>query len=153
MNKYHEEYEAEIKRNKGRTKYDYKRKKHVPIKPKCGYLAKAVREFYTDLAVVAKNDPIFNKALKVASRVYENSPKLPDPCILLRKLERLGEVARLNLLRYEKRFSPGFLMSESHYVVVCRSERSNWKLRICTQNGLHRIMWRLSIGWNLETNG
>ena len=79
--KYHEGYEAEIKRNKSKTKYDYKHKKHVPLKPKCGYLAKAVREFYTDLADVANNDPVFNKALKVASRAYEDLPKLNYPSL------------------------------------------------------------------------
>ena len=79
--KYHEEYEAEIKRNTGKTKHDFRRKKHVPIKPKCGYLAKAVREFYTDLADAANNDPIFNKALKVASRAYEDLPKLRYPSL------------------------------------------------------------------------
>ena len=79
--KCHEEYEAEIKRNTGKTTYDYMLKKHVPIKPKCGYLAKAVREFYRDLADAANNDPIFNKALKVASRVYKDLPKLRDPSL------------------------------------------------------------------------
>lgn len=63
--KYHEDYLAEIKRNKGNTKNDYKYEKHVPIKPKCWYLAKTVRELYTDIADVANEDPIFNKALKV----------------------------------------------------------------------------------------
>ena len=37
-----EEYDAEGKRNKGKTKYDAKRKRHVPIKPSTGYVAKAV---------------------------------------------------------------------------------------------------------------
>ena len=41
------EYDAEVARNVGKFKYDSKRKKHVPIKPTCGFLAKAVREFYS----------------------------------------------------------------------------------------------------------
>ena len=53
----------------------------MPIKQKCGCLAKAVREFYTDLADAANNDPIFNKALQVASRAYEELPKLRDPSL------------------------------------------------------------------------
>ena len=28
-----EEYDLEVEKNKGKTKYDYKRKRHVPIKP------------------------------------------------------------------------------------------------------------------------
>ena len=35
-----EEYDAEVQRNQGKTKYDYKRKKHVPIKPTKGTLPK-----------------------------------------------------------------------------------------------------------------
>ena len=31
-----EEYEAEVERNKGKTRYDCKRKKHVPIIPTTG---------------------------------------------------------------------------------------------------------------------
>ena len=45
VSKRKEEYDAEVARNVGKFKYDSKRKKHVPIKPTCGFLAKAVREF------------------------------------------------------------------------------------------------------------
>ena len=37
-----EEYDAEVQRNQGKTKYDSKRKRHVPIKPTTGYVAKVV---------------------------------------------------------------------------------------------------------------
>ena len=43
--KFKEEYDAEIKRNEGKTKYDTKRKRHVPIKPSTRYVAKAIRSF------------------------------------------------------------------------------------------------------------
>ena len=36
----------------GKTKYDYKRKKHVPMKPIQGFIAAAVRNFYADLSKV-----------------------------------------------------------------------------------------------------
>ena len=46
--KFKDEYEAEVKKNEGKTKYDAKRK-HVPIKPSTGYVAKAVQHFYSDM--------------------------------------------------------------------------------------------------------
>ena len=46
--KYKKEYDKEVKTLQGKTHYDYKRKKHVPIKPKQWFLAAAVREFYSD---------------------------------------------------------------------------------------------------------
>ena len=54
-------------------------KKHVPIKPTCGFLAKAVREFYSDLADVKNDDPRFNRALKLASRCFNDIEQLRDP--------------------------------------------------------------------------
>ena len=66
VSKRKEEYDAEVARNVGKFKYDSKRKKHVPIKPTCGFLAKAVHEFYSGLDV-KNDDPRFNRALKLAS--------------------------------------------------------------------------------------
>ena len=45
LEKYKKEYDKEVKALQGKTHYDYKRKKHVPIKPKHGFLAAVVREF------------------------------------------------------------------------------------------------------------
>ena len=58
VSKRKEEYDAEVARNVGKFKYDSKRKKHVPIKPTCGFLAKAVREFPTPTTIPAP--PIIN---------------------------------------------------------------------------------------------
>ena len=44
-----EEYDTKVKRNKGKTRYDNKRKKHVPIKPNTKYVAEAMRSFNSDL--------------------------------------------------------------------------------------------------------
>ena len=74
-----EEYNAEVKRNKGKTKYDAKRKRRVPIKPSTGYVAKAVRSFYTDLTDKKNDDPEFVKAVKLASRSYNDLEHLRDP--------------------------------------------------------------------------
>ena len=41
---------TEVKRNEGKRRYNSKRKKHVPIKPNTGYVAKTVRSFYSDSA-------------------------------------------------------------------------------------------------------
>ena len=37
VEKYKKEYDKEVKTLQGKTHYDYKRKKHVPIKPKQGF--------------------------------------------------------------------------------------------------------------------
>ena len=47
-----EKYDKELKELKGKTRYDHQGKKHLPIKPKQGFIAAAVREFYTDLSKV-----------------------------------------------------------------------------------------------------
>lgn len=79
VEKFKEEYDAEVKKNQGKTKYDAKRKRHVPIKPTTGYVAKAVRFFYTDLVDTKGDDPEFVKALKLASRSYNELERLQDP--------------------------------------------------------------------------
>ena len=60
-------------------RYDNKRKKHVAIKPTGGYLAKAVREFYPDLAKVKNDDPNFCNTVKLATRCYNEIEQLRDP--------------------------------------------------------------------------
>ena len=64
-------YDKEAKALQRKTHYDYKRKKHVPIKPKQGFFAAAVREFYSDLADVKHDDNNLSKALKFAKRYHE----------------------------------------------------------------------------------
>ena len=79
VEKFKKEYVAEVKRNEGKTKYDAKRKRHVSIKPSSGYVAKVVRSFYSDLADTSDDDPEFIKALKLASRSYNELERLQDP--------------------------------------------------------------------------
>ena len=79
VEKFKKEYVAEVKRNEGKTKYDAKRKRHVSIKPSSGYVAKAIRSFYSDLADSSSDDPEFIKALKLASRSYNELEHLQDP--------------------------------------------------------------------------
>ena len=55
--KYLEDYDKEVRNLEGKTHYDYKRKKQVPMKPKQGFLVTAVRQFYTDLSKVKHDDP------------------------------------------------------------------------------------------------
>ena len=71
VEKYKKEYGKEVKTLQEKTHYDYKRKKHVPIKPKQGFLATAVQEFYSNLANVKHDDNNISKALKFAKRLYE----------------------------------------------------------------------------------
>ena len=77
--KFKEEYDAEVKITKGRRKYDAKRKIHIPIKLSTGYVAKAVRFFYTDLVDASNDDPQFEKAVNLASRSYNDLECLRDP--------------------------------------------------------------------------
>ena len=79
VEKFKEEYDAEVKRNEGKTKYDAKRKRLVPIKPSTGYVARAVRSFYYDLADISNIDPEFIKAVKLASHSYNELENLRDP--------------------------------------------------------------------------
>ena len=72
VNKHKEKYDNEVKELEGKTRYDYKRKKHVQLKPQQGFLAAAVREFYTDLSKAKHHDPKLVNALKFAKRCYEN---------------------------------------------------------------------------------
>ena len=66
-----EKYDKELKELEGKTRYDHKRRKHVPVKPKQGLIATAVREFYTNLSKVKHDNPNLVKALKFAKRCYE----------------------------------------------------------------------------------
>ena len=70
LEKYKKEYDTEV-RALQRKNHDYKRKKHVPIKPKQGFLATAFRELYSDLADVKHDDDNLRKALKFAKRCHE----------------------------------------------------------------------------------
>ena len=66
-----EKYDKELKELEGKTRYDHKRKKHVPMKPKQGFIAAAVREFYTDLSKVKHDNSNLVETLKFAKRCYE----------------------------------------------------------------------------------
>ena len=77
LQKEKDEYVAKVAR--GKTRYNAKRKKHVQVKPSSGFIARAVREFYTDLAEVKNDDPEFFKAVKLASRCFNETDRLRDP--------------------------------------------------------------------------
>ena len=74
VREFKEEYDAEVLRNKGKIRYDAKRKKHVEIN-----VTKAVRKFYSDLEHVSHNDPFLEKATKLASRCLNDLDYLRDP--------------------------------------------------------------------------
>ena len=71
VEKYKKKYDKKVKALQWKTHYEYKRKKHAPIKPKQRFLATAVREFYSDLADTKHDDNNLNKALKFAKRCHE----------------------------------------------------------------------------------
>ena len=86
--KFKDEFDAEVKKNEGKTKFDAKRKIHVAIKPSTGFIAKAVRHFYSDLAKASNDDPDFERAAKLASRCYNDLERLQDPSSCLPKKSR-----------------------------------------------------------------
>ena len=71
VEQYKKKYDEVVASLKGQTSYDYRTKKHVQKKPKQGFLATAVREFYSDLASAKHNDPNLVNALKLAKRCHE----------------------------------------------------------------------------------
>ena len=80
VQKYREECDAEVKRNEGKTRNDCKREKRMPIKPAAGYITKSVRSFCSDLAEVYNDNPMFVRAVKLASRSCNDLDNLRDPC-------------------------------------------------------------------------
>ena len=79
VEKLKKEYDLEVEKNKRKTKYDYKRKRHVPIKPSTGFIGKAVRQFYGDLKDAENNDVDFVCAVKYALSSYNEIDSLRDP--------------------------------------------------------------------------
>ena len=79
VGKFKDEFDAKVKKNEGKTKFNAKRKIHVAIKPSTGFIAKAVRHFYSDLANASNDDPDFERATKLASRCYNDLERLRDP--------------------------------------------------------------------------
>ena len=69
--KHKDQYNEEVRALAGKTAYDYRRKRHVAMKPKQGFLVAAVRNFYTDLKKVKHDNPELVKALKFATRYHE----------------------------------------------------------------------------------
>ena len=78
VEKMKEEYDLEVEKNKEKAKCDYKIKRHVPIKPSTGFTAKAVRQFYGDLKDAINNDAEFFRAVKLATRSYNEIDSLRD---------------------------------------------------------------------------
>ena len=58
-------YDHYIKQNQKRINYNDKLKQHTEKLPKEGYMARAVREIYSDLKDVKHNDPDLSNALKL----------------------------------------------------------------------------------------
>ena len=71
VEKYKKKYDEEVAALRGQTTYDYRTKKHVPKKPKQGFLATAVREFYSDLTDAKHNDSNLLSAVKLAKRCHD----------------------------------------------------------------------------------
>ena len=79
VGKFEDKFDAEVEKNEGKTKFDVKRKIRVAITPSTGFIAKAVRHFYSDLANASNDDPDFERATKLASRCYNDLERLRDP--------------------------------------------------------------------------
>ena len=79
VEQYNKQYDEEVEKNHGKTKHNYRRKRHVAVKPKKGFYSKAVREFDTDMKDVPNDHPDFQRAIKVATHAFENIADLRDP--------------------------------------------------------------------------
>ena len=79
VEKYKKEFDAEVEKFRGKERWDAKRKKHVPIKPRWGPFSRAAREFYTNLSDVKHDDPMLDKATKFAKRCHSDLARLRDP--------------------------------------------------------------------------
>ena len=114
VEKYKKECGKEIKPLQGKTHCDYKQKKKIPIKPKQGFLAAAVREFYSDLADVKHDDNNLSKALKFAKTCHEKylNDKFADEEPSKRSFVRVEEKGNAKLLKLEKECSSSLLMYE-----------------------------------------
>ena len=70
--KYKTEYDDEVKRLRGKTRWDGKRKQHVDLKPKEGYISKSVRNFCADLKNAKHDDKSFRSASTFAVRCHKS---------------------------------------------------------------------------------
>ena len=59
VEKYKKQYDEEVEKKHGKTKYNNGRKRHVAVKPKWDFYSKTVREFYTDMKDVPNDHPDF----------------------------------------------------------------------------------------------
>ena len=69
--KYKLEYDEKLNSTSGQVTYNEKRKKHTNQTPREGYVAKAVREFYSDLKDVMHDDSNLKAAICLGKICYE----------------------------------------------------------------------------------
>ena len=69
--KYKLEYDEKLNSTSGQVTYNEKRKKHTNQTPREGYIAKAVREFHSDLKDVKHDDSNLKAAICLGKRCYE----------------------------------------------------------------------------------
>ena len=113
MGKYKKEYDEEVEKNHGKTKYSYRRKRHVAVKPKWGFYSKAVWEFYTDVKDVPNDHPDFQRVIKVVTRAFENIADLRDPASSPVKKARVSGGSR-------KRKAPELRSALFSWIVIVR---------------------------------
>lgn len=73
--KFKKEFEGEQKKLETQKAFDTKRKKWVERVPKEGFVAQAVRSYFTNLVYAKHSDADFKNACKLASRCYEKCQK------------------------------------------------------------------------------
>ena len=113
VGKYKKEYDEEVEKNHGKTKYSYRRKRHVAVKPKWGFYSKAVWEFYTDVKDVPNDHPDFQRVIKVVTRAFENIADLRDPASSPVKKARVSGGGR-------KRKAPELRSALFSWIVIVR---------------------------------
>ena len=81
VQRYKAEYDILVVNSEGKTKFDRRRRKHVPDLPKKDYVSRAVRSFYIDMKDRKSNDDEFKAACKFATRSFQHLSKLNDSSV------------------------------------------------------------------------
>ena len=78
----------------GKTRYEKKCKKHVPVATHGNFVAKAARKFCSNLSDKPNDDPKFRVVHSLATRCLANIDKLSDPSISQPKKVRAAGAGR-----------------------------------------------------------
>ena len=68
---YKDEYDKQTAAGANKVNFNSKKRKYAQIKPKEGFVSRAVREFYPDFKKLANDDATFSKANSMEGALFE----------------------------------------------------------------------------------